>query len=119
VNIETFLYTDERKGAIYMIQGTTPTHKFNLDIPTNTISKVRISYEQHGKIVLHKEKDDCELTANAITVKLTQEETLKFIAPENVRIQLHVLTEGNDSLVSRPIKLPAYILLDKVVLTND
>ena len=101
-----------------MIQGTTPTHTFNVDINTNLISKIRISYEQNGKIVLHKEKEDCELTANAITVKLTQEETLKFFAPSNVRIQLHALTTSNDSLVSKPIKVPAHILLDKVVLTN-
>ena len=39
-----------------MIQGTTPTHKFNVDIDTGLIDKLRISYEQNGKIVLWKEK---------------------------------------------------------------
>lgn len=99
-----------------MIQGTTPTHKFNLDIATSLIDKIRISYEQNGKIVLYKEKDDCELTANAITVKLTQEETLKFDAPGNVRIQLHAVTPTGESMATKPMSVPVYILLDKVVL---
>lgn len=99
-----------------MIQGTTPTHKFNLDIDTSLISKIRISYEQNGKIVLYKEKDDCDITANAIEVKLTQEETLKFDAPGNVRIQLHALTHSEESLATKPMSVPVYILLDKVVL---
>ena len=99
-----------------MIQGTTPTHTFNLDIDTSLISKIRISYEQNGKIVLFKERKDCEITANAITVKLTQEETLKFDAPGNVRIQLHVVTPSGESIATMPMSVPVYILLDKVVL---
>ena len=99
-----------------MIQGTTPTHKFNLDIDTGLISKLRISYEQNGKIVLYKEKEDCDFTANAITVKLTQEETLKFDAPGNARIQLHAVTPSGDSMATKPMSVPVYILLDKVVL---
>lgn len=99
-----------------MIQGTTPTHKFNVDIDTSLLNEVRISYEQNGKIVLYKEKDDCVIADNAITVKLTQEETLKFDAPGSVRVQIHALTNGGDSLVTKPMAFPAYILLDKVVL---
>lgn len=105
-----------------MIQGTTPTHKFIIDIATDLISKLRISYEQNGKIVLFKEKEDCVLSGKSITTNLTQEETIKFDAPGNVRIQLHALVEKNDgsmetkSLVSSPVSVPVYILLDKVVL---
>lgn len=99
-----------------MIQGTTPTHKFNIDIETGLIDKLRISYEQNGKIVLSKEREDCTLTGNTITTKLSQEETIMFDAPGNVRIQLHATTASGDSMVTKPVSVPVYILLDKVVL---
>jgi hypothetical protein len=98
-----------------MIQGTTPTHKFFIDIATNLIDKLRISYEQNGKIVLRKETEDCQIDDGSVTTKLTQEDTLKFDAPGNVRIQIHALM-GSESLVSKPVSVPVYILLDKAVL---
>ena len=98
-----------------MIQGTTPTHKFFIDIATNLIDKLRISYEQNGKIVLRKEMKDCQIDDGMVTTKLTQEDTLKFDAPGNVRIQIHALM-GGESLVSKPVSVPVYILLDKAVL---
>ena len=100
-----------------MIQGTTPVHAFHVDIDTSQISVVRISYEQNGKIVLYKETPDCDFADGTIGVKLTQEETLKFDAPGNVRIQIHALI-GDESIVSKPVSVPVYILLDKVVLSN-
>ena len=99
-----------------MIQGTTPTHKFNVDIDTSLIAKLHISYEQNGKIVLRKEKKDCTFDGNTIITKLDQEDTIKFDAPGNVRIQLHALTDSDESLVTMPFSIPVYILLDKVVL---
>lgn len=99
-----------------MFQGTTPTHKFKVDINTNLINKLRISYEQNGEIVLRKEKKDCQMSGDTIALKLTQEETLKFNAPSNVRVQLHALTTDGNSLATTPVSVPVYILLDKVVL---
>lgn len=98
-----------------MIQGTTPTHKFHVDIKATDITELRISYEQNGKIVLTKGKEDCAFEDKAIVTRLTQEETLKFDAPGNVRIQIHALI-GEESIVSKPVSVPVYILLDKVVL---
>ena len=99
-----------------MIQGTTPKHTFNLDIKTELIDKLRISYEQNGKIILSKEKKDCTIGESAISTSLTQEETLKFDAPGNARIQLHATTTNGKALVTRPLSVPVYILLDKAVL---
>lgn len=98
-----------------MIQGTTPVHAFHVGIDTDLIDKVRISYEQNGKIVLRKEMEDCQIDDGSVTTKLTQEDTLKFDAPGNVRIQIHALI-GEESIVSKPVSVPVYILLDKVVL---
>jgi hypothetical protein len=84
-----------------MIRGTTPTHTFNLPFDTYLIGKIKISYAQDGNVVLTKEKDDCTLQGNAVKVRLTQEETLKFNARYKVQIQVRVLTTENDSLASK------------------
>lgn len=96
-----------------MIQGTTPTHNFTLPFAASQIEALRIAYEQNGKIVLTKEKEDCELSGNKVTVKLTQAETIGFEAPGNVRIQLHIRTTEGKGLVSTPESVPNYILLDR------
>ena len=99
-----------------MIQGTTPTHKFHLPFNADYIKKVRISYEQNGKIVLTKEMTDCEQDGECLMTTLTQEETLKFDANVNVRIQLHVLNHEDKAIASKPISVPVYVLLDKRVI---
>lgn len=99
-----------------MIQGTTPTHKFHLPFNADNIKKVRISYEQNGKIVLTKEMKDCEQDGECLMTTLTQEETLKFDANVNVRIQLHVLNGNDNAIASKPISVPVYVLLDKRVI---
>ena len=103
-----------------MIQGTNPTHTFLVNIDVTKINKVRISYEQHGKIVVVKEKGDCILQCiddvNQIATYLSQAETMKFDAPGIARIQMHALTNNGDALVSNPVAEPVHILLNKVVL---
>ncbi len=95
-----------------MIQGTTPTHKFNLPFSTDTIERVRITYEQDNEVVLTKEKDSLSFDGNIITVKLTQKETLAFNSHVSARIQIHVLTTGGDAVVSDIMRVPVYALLD-------
>lgn len=96
-----------------MIQGTTPTHKFNMDMHTDLIDAIRATYEQNGKVVLEKETEDFTLSGNTAKVKLTQEETMLFDAPSSARIQLHVRTTNGNAFVARPITTPVYILLNK------
>jgi hypothetical protein len=111
--------TDERKGAIIMIQGTTPTHKFTLPFEFTDdcdIETFRIAYEQNGKVVLTKEHQDENVTTEScgiITVKLTQEETLMFDENCPVRIQLHLKMTNGDALASKPKSVPVYVLLDR------
>ena len=96
-----------------MIQGTTPTHKFNLDISTDLVSEIRASYEQNGNIVLEKQTEDFVMSGNTAEVKLTQEETMLFEAPSSARVQLHIRTTDDNALVARPITTPVHILLNK------
>ena len=99
-----------------MTPGTTPTHTFNLPISTDDVAALRITYEQSGKIVLQKEKEDCTLRDKQVIVKLSQEDSLQFDSNVIVRIQLKVLTTGGDVIISKVIKKSTNIVLDKGVI---
>ena len=60
-----------------MIRGTTPTHTFRTSISLVDAVKVVVTYKQ-GKIILEKNKEDCIITPETLTVELTQEETFDF-----------------------------------------
>lgn len=95
-----------------MTPGTTPTHYFHLPQGIEA-KKLRITYEQGGKIVLQKETKDCAIKENSVEVKLSQADTLRFDSNTVVRIQLKLLTTGGDALVSNLIKKTTNIVLDK------
>ena len=99
-----------------MIQGTTPTHTFNLPIDVSLVKNVRITYAQCETVVLQKEKGSCSFDGNSLQVKLTQEETLLFSCGSPVKIQLRIRTTGGDVLASDLIRVPCGVVLDKAVL---
>ena len=99
-----------------MIQGTTPTHVFTVPIDTEIIDKLSITYAQNGVVILKKDKEDCTIEANTITVKLTQEETLKFSENASVQIQMKVLLVDGNVLVGSIHREKVNEVLDKVVL---
>ena len=99
-----------------MIQGTTPTHTFDIPFDTALINKMRILYAQNNKLVLEKENADCSIDGNTITVRLTQEDTLKFVADALVQIQLRILTAGGDALASDIVNVDCRRILDDEVL---
>lgn len=98
-----------------MIRGTTPTHTYNLPFDTALIDKIKIAYAQNGVVVLTKEKADCKFEGNTVTVRLTQEDTLKFDA-SRVQIQIRVLTIGGDALASDIVTKPCGEVLEEGVL---
>lgn len=96
-----------------MRQGTTPTHTFKLDpglVPL--IDKVRITYSQFGEIVLQRDTSSCRIEDGQIVVRLTQEETLRFVDDHPVKVQGHILTVAGDSFVSNIIEVPCEVALD-------
>lgn len=71
-----------------MIRGTTPTHIFNVNVDLSEAEVIYITYKQSDSIVVEKEKADCTVTGETISVKLTQEDTLKFnTAPVEIQIR--------------------------------
>lgn len=100
-----------------MIRGTTPTHIFNLQIDTSIIKEVRITYVQYTNIVVEKTEHDVTIGDQAIRLKLTQEETLRFSKSTPVRVQLKVLTTDNTVLACLVKDIPVEEILNEEVLS--
>ncbi len=83
-----------------MIRGTTPTHKFNIPFDTSDVAKVKVIYAQDDEILIVKGTDECVLEGNTITVTLSQQETFEFEYGKSLQIQLRILTNSGQSLVS-------------------
>lgn len=60
-------------------RGSTPTNTFDVDIDL-TGATVFITYTQGGTVVLEKSGADVNITPTALTVELSQAETLRFTA---------------------------------------
>lgn len=98
-----------------MIRGTTPTHIFETDVDLRDF-RIYISYKQRGSVIVEKTNEDCEITATQVSVKLSQEDTLKFNIDAPVRIQIRAVVENGDAIASDIIDTPAReILKDGVI----
>ncbi len=96
---------------------TTPKHIFNVPFDTGNVDKLRLVYAQGETPVFVKEIADCECTGKTVTVTLTQEETAMLDCKKVfVEIQMHVLMNDGNSLVSDPVKVPVEKCLDAEVL---
>lgn len=102
-----------------MRRGTTPTHTFQLPVDAATLEEVKIIYAQSGKEVLTKYKEDCSANGTAVSVTLTQEETLKFSACSPCQIQVRALTADGEAMASDIIEIKVYPILDSGVLVCD
>ena len=78
-----------------MYQGETSTHTLTFSISTSLIKDIKLAYVQDRQIILRKTIKDCTVTDNSIQLKLTQEETLKFLPLEKFKIEIKVLTTDN------------------------
>ena len=87
-----------------MYQGTTPTHKFKLNIDTSIIKKFRVLYAQNDDVLLTKTEEDVKYEDGFAVVRLSQEDTFLFSKYSPITIQLRVLTKNGDALVSVPTK---------------
>ena len=85
-----------------MIRSSTPTHKFTFPIETELCARILITYKQGDRIIVEKTESDVVFEGDkAVSVILTQEETLKFDAKQSVKIQVRVLTQNGKSIPSQ------------------
>lgn len=99
-----------------MIQGTTPTHIFNIPFDTSLVKEVKIIYAQDDSIIFTKTIDDCVLEDKTIRTTLTQKDTFLFTTGKEVQIQLRVLTKKDVALASVIKKVSCCKCLDNEVL---
>lgn len=102
-----------------MKRTTTPLIEFELPFDYDKlVSKFIISFSQQGKLIVQKtEQDDgVKTNGNVISFKLTQEETALFNVGV-IRVEIKILTLGNDVIASDIIHTTVEeVLNDKVFL---
>ena len=71
-------------------RGTTPTHTFTVDVDLTQATALYITYKQNDKVVVEKSIEDCTITAETVTVELSQAESLKFNASSNLPVEIQI-----------------------------
>lgn len=110
--------------SLKMVAGTTEILNIYFNFGLELIDKITFSFvgKDGGHIYLQKSKGDCELLDGKITIKLTQEDTLKL--KSDVYLTAKILFEGRadwlDVKVSDNLTLIRVAQYpDKEVLTRD
>jgi len=109
-----------------MRRGETLIDTFTIESPIENPRAVQVTYRQGNCIILQKqfedlvyeilENEDNEPYATQIICSLSQEETFKFYACDDALVQVRIITEDGDSLVSDIKKIRVYECLDNNIL---
>ena len=99
-----------------MIRGTTPLLEFVLPFDIDLLTEAYISLSQDGNIKVNKKLSECEQNGNKLSVKLTQEETLKLQDNKFTEIQLKVKTTEGDVMASQIIRKSTERILNEDVM---
>ncbi len=77
-------------------RGTTPYNYFDVPVDLTDAAVIYVTYAQGGCTVIEKTKDDLTVTAEELSVQLTQEDTLAFDSKLPVDIQIRArFADGN------------------------
>lgn len=69
-------------------RGTTPTHKFEVDVDLTQAEVIYITYKQGSKVIIEKDISSITVTDDMLEVELSQEDTLAFKQTKDVEIQI-------------------------------
>ena len=99
-----------------MIRGTTPKLEFSLPFDTSEIAEAFVTLSQNDQVIVDKALADCKCDKRKLSVRLTQEDTLKLSCDCITDIQIRVRTKGGDALASNIMREDTYkILKDGVI----
>lgn len=99
-----------------MIRGTTSTLQFTFPFELNNVAELWVTLKQDNNIVLDKTLVDCELDGSVLTLRLTQQDTLKLNAFMPVAIQVRIRTNDGNAVASNIITTSVgQILKDGVI----
>ena len=99
-----------------MIRGTTPLLEFALPFDTSQIAEAWVTLSQNKTVVIDKELESCTCEGNKLTVRLTQDETLKLDCSCRTEIQVRVRTLADDALASNIITVSTDRILKEGVI---
>lgn len=83
-----------------MIRGTTPTLEFLLPFNTDQLAEAFVTLSQRGVVIVDKALTECNCNESKLSVKLTQEETLKLECDCTTEIQIRAKTVSGDVIAS-------------------
>lgn len=99
-----------------MRRGTTPSNIFTVDTDLTSAEALYITYRQGYKTVVEKSlTDGIEVTAETITVTLSQADTLKF-AKGDVEMQIRARFPGGEAIASQIMTAPVEAILKDGVI---
>lgn len=87
-----------------MFRGTTPTLEFIIPFASDQLAEAFVTLSQSGKVVVEKALSDCKCNENKLSVRLTQEDTLKLQCECITEIQIRARTLAGDVLASNIIR---------------
>ena len=81
-------------------KGTTPTHIFNTNVDLTEAVALYVTYKQGGRVVIEKDKSECEITSTNVTTKLTQADSLKLNETQTVEMQIRARFSDGTAIAS-------------------
>lgn len=87
-----------------MIRGTTPLLEFTLPFDVSQLDEAYVTLCQSGVAVLEKRLDECKAEGSVLSIRLTQDETLRLSAGQTTEIQIRVRLLSGDALASNIIR---------------
>ena len=96
-----------------MRRGTTPTLTFTTPYTADLIQNGYITFQQRGTNVLDVPLSDPSVTVedNAITITLTQEQTLSFTTAAPCAAQIRAILTSNKAVASNIVQVPICAIL--------
>ena len=77
-----------------MYRGTTPTNTITVDLDLTQMT-VFVTYSQSGRGIFEKSGEALEISSDAVITRLSQKDTLKLKATQQVNIQIrYVFPDG-------------------------
>lgn len=99
-----------------MIRGTTPMLEFVIPFDTSQLAQAHVTLSQNGKVVIDKALEECRCNENKLSVRLTQEETLKLQCDCITEIQIRARFSSGDAVASNIVRVSTgRILKDGVI----
>lgn len=98
-----------------MRRGTTPTNTFTVDVDLTQAEVLYVTYKQNARTVIEKALADVTVTAKAVTVELSQADTLKFGKGE-VEMQIRARLPDGSALASQIMTAPVEAVLKEGVI---